>query len=238
MSKKKWSDGVSIITCTKRPQCVHNLFNNYKRQIAIDKELIIILNHDGMDINQYINLAKCYRNVRVYQLPGTTSLGRCLNFGVTKARFKYVAKFDDDDYYSPYYLREGLRAFRSTNADIVGKRTMFMYLKEKKLLLIRRPGNENKYSNRVVSATILAKKDIFKTVKFPDRSIGEGPEFLNDCSEKGFKIYSTSRYNFVANRRKDHKSHTWQITYDVLLKQHCKIVSHTNQYQVLARMPF
>lgn len=119
--------GVSIITCTNRPEYIDNLFNNNSRQRFIKKELIVILNNDKMNLDKYRKLAKTYKHVRIYRLPEKISLGSCLNFGVKKSKCGYVAKFDDDDYYAPCYLADNILAMNRTKADIIGKRAHFMY---------------------------------------------------------------------------------------------------------------
>ncbi len=69
--------------------------------------------------------AQRLQNVKVYRIPGRVSLGKCLNFGVSKANYSLVAKFDHDDYYAPNYLNRAIRAMKRKNADVVGKRTIF-----------------------------------------------------------------------------------------------------------------
>ena len=66
--------------------------------------------------------SKDNENVTIYQLPEEKTLGECLNFGIEKARYNIVAKFDDDDYYSPYYLTEAMRIFLTTDAQVSWKR--------------------------------------------------------------------------------------------------------------------
>lgn len=129
--------GVSVITCTHHPNFMRNVFNNYKRQVLPAKELIIVLNNDRMSLAQWRKKARKYNKVSVYKLPQKTSLGRCLNFAVAKSRYPYIAKFDHDDYYGPRYLTDALKAFQKTGADIVGKRSHYTYITDKKLLIIR-----------------------------------------------------------------------------------------------------
>src|ERR1700730_13001262 len=43
---------ISIIACTMRPEFINNIFANYNRQSYKNKELIIILNHDDIDIDK------------------------------------------------------------------------------------------------------------------------------------------------------------------------------------------
>ncbi len=62
-------------------------------------------------------LLKVNDNVSIYQLPEEKTLGECLNFGIEMAQYDIVAKLDDDDYYSPYYLTEAMEVFTTTDAS-------------------------------------------------------------------------------------------------------------------------
>ncbi|QMV40785.1 glycosyltransferase [Cohnella cholangitidis] len=103
---------VSIITCTMRNSFMPNVFKNYENQKVRKKELIIILNQDDMDIEEWKKEAKKYNNAFVYQLPERYNLGKCLNFGIQAANYDIVAKFDDDNYYGRYYLTEAMDALK------------------------------------------------------------------------------------------------------------------------------
>ncbi len=204
--------GISIITSTKRLENIENVFDNYNKQKWRRKELIIIINRDETNIEKYRKKARKYKDVTVYQLPENKSLGECLNFGVDNAKYDYVAKFDDDDYYAPHYLTESMRTFQNTNADIVGKYTYYVYLEGSNLLLLRSPKNENKFVSSLPGATMVIKKEVFNKVRFPDRNLGEDSKFCGDCGKLGFKMFSGGRYNFVAVRKKNAKGHTWPIS--------------------------
>jgi hypothetical protein len=81
----------------------------------------IIVNNNKIPLAPYQNLAKKLRNIHIFRVPGPTSLGACLNYAVKKTKYNFIAKFDDDDYYAPYYLTDSLQAFQRTNADVIGK---------------------------------------------------------------------------------------------------------------------
>jgi hypothetical protein len=228
-------NAVSIITCTKRPDCMHRLFHNYSRQNYKNKELIVILNNKNMRINDYINAAKKYKNVRIYRMPSHVSLGRCLNFGVGLCKHSFIAKFDDDDYYSPHYLSNSMRAMKRKNADIVGKRAHYMYLNGKKLLLLRHISKEKKYVSRVQGATLLVKRHVFNRVAFANRSLGECVKFCSDSRAKGYKIYSGNKYNFIAFRRRNSKNHTWIVSDKYLLTRKVKVLKVKNIRRFVSR---
>ncbi|MET3292239.1 UNVERIFIED_CONTAM: glycosyltransferase involved in cell wall biosynthesis [Brevibacillus sp. OAP136] len=227
--------GVSVVTCTNRPQFFKRLLENYQNQILLHKELIIILNNDRMSLGQYRALVRPMKNVRVYQLPQSYSLGRCLNFGVRQARFPFVAKFDDDDYYGPHYLVRQLRALIVTKAHVVGKLSHFLYLKGRKLLVIQRPHQENRFVKWIAGGTIMARRSLFLNVPFPDRSLGEDVGFLRKCRARGLRIYASDHFDYVYIRRPSRTGHTWKVTDQELLNRKHIVIGHTTRYKAIAR---
>ena len=45
-----YKNGFSIITVTNRDYCIENMINNFLRQEFNDKELIIVINNDKINI--------------------------------------------------------------------------------------------------------------------------------------------------------------------------------------------
>lgn len=226
---------VSIITCTKRPECLHNLLENYARQNYRNKELIVILNHSNLKLPEYQMAAKSYRNVRIYSKPEQLSLGSCLNYGVKVSKHGLIAKFDDDDYYAPDYLNESVRLMIKTRADIVGKRAHFMQLAGQKALLHRYPNMANQWVPLVQGATMLVKRHVFDQVAFPNQNRSECVKFCAACIARNYKIYSGSPYHFLANRRSNSNNHTWIISDKNLLTQHVKKLNVDNAKKFVSR---
>jgi Glycosyltransferases, probably involved in cell wall biogenesis len=221
---------VSIITCTMRPNFMNRIFRNYERQLAKNKELIIILNRDSMDLAKWRKRAKNYRNVRVYQVPEKWTLGKCLNYGIRKAKHRLIAKFDDDDYYAPAYLKESLRALAKKKASIVGKNASYVYFEEKKALMLYREGGEKKYRKRLKGGTLVFRKSVWEKVKFDERRPnGSDQDFLRRCRKRGYRVYSVSKYNYVCIRRKNIRSHT-QKTKTKEYMARCKMICRTQHY--------
>ena len=221
---------VSIITCTIREESMDNVFNNYQQQSYKDKELIIILNKDSMDIDRWIEKAKKYRNVQVYQLHEKATLGDCLNFGIMKAKDDIIAKFDDDDYYGPDYIKSSIVAFKNKHISIIGKSSVFIYFKNIKAL-IHVSGNENSITDSVAGATLMFKKDVFQQVQFEKVNRAEDYHFLEQCKEKGFTIYSTDRFHFAVIRQEAEK-HTWKISEKELMEWG-ELIAITKDFQSL-----
>ena len=222
-------NGVSVITCTNKKQFISNIFENYSRQLWRKKELIIVLNSDSLDLAEWQAIAKTYNDVTVFQLPEETTLGACLNFGVKKSSYPFIAKFDDDDFYSRFYLQSSMKAFARSGAHIVGRRSYFTYFEDEKSLTVRFPKRENSFQKYVAGGTIMFKKEVFKRVQFPYISVGEDFTFLDQCRAKGYRIYATNRYNYVYIRRNDN-SHTWNPTKSYL-KKTGRFVTYTDDFR-------
>ncbi|WP_077211701.1 glycosyltransferase [Bacillus dakarensis] len=230
MSKEKLDEqGVTIITCTNKLQFMENLITNFVQQKWENKELIIILNKDTLNLEEWRERTKEYIDVSIFQLPEEVSLGSCLNYGVEKSKYNFIAKFDDDDYYGPSYIDEAMDAFAKTDADVIGKRSYFIYLEINTLLMIRFPKNENRWVKRVHGGTIIAKKRALEKVPFPDRSLGEDKYFLRNCLLNGLSIYSTSRFNYTYIRR-EQDLHTWKANKRYLYRT-SKTVAITSNFK-------
>ncbi|RLL46917.1 glycosyltransferase [Oceanobacillus piezotolerans] len=228
---------ISVITCTIRDHFIEEVFHNFGSQkIEEEKELIIILNKDDMDLAMWKERASNYHNVSVFQLPEETSPGLCQNFAVHKAKYNIIAKFDDDDFYSPYYLKEQLNAFHNTDADIVGKRDCFYYLEGENKLVETTFGQENQFVERVTDSSLMFRKEIFQTLQFPDLNKSYDNKFQQLCLKNGFKIYSTDKYNYTVVRRQDKETHTWGIS-DKTLKRIFSVVAKTRDYKSYVTKP-
>ncbi|MDR5658452.1 glycosyltransferase family A protein [Serpentinicella sp. ANB-PHB4] len=210
---------VSIITPTMRDQHMDQVFNNFDRQYYKNKELIIVLNKNTMELDKWQQKAKKYPNVRVYQIDESASLGACKNFALEKAKYDYIAHFDDDDYYSPFYLINSMNCFKKVDTDIVGKATTYIYFARNGVLALYQPSLQNRFFRHVPDATLVYKKDITKKLKFNDITLAVETDFQKRCIAEGFKIYSGDKYDFVICRSAQKGHHTWQESDHSLLRQ-------------------
>lgn len=209
--------GFSVITVTNRSYCIENIINNYKRQEIKSKELVIIINDDNINMDDFNKYIGELDNIEIYKLSEEKTLGECLNFGIEKCKHEYIAKFDDDDYYSKYYLNEQLNAFNEHECEIVGKFKVFFYFEQTRTLAeISDHNYENMYCYGLVGSSICFKKEIIKNIKFLSINYGEDNNFCKSALNYGYKIYLTSRYNHIVFRFTDLKKHTWPAHIDYL----------------------
>ncbi|MBC2580276.1 glycosyltransferase family 2 protein [Clostridium sp. DJ247] len=202
---------VSVIISTNKLKYIDNIFMNYIKLSYPYKELIVILNNNNLDINDYKIRASNLKDVRIFQLDESCTLGECLNFGIEQSRYNYISKIDDDDYYGPNYLLDLMNAFKYTDAKVVGKASSFVYFEDNNTLYIRDHYNQYKYVDVITGSTILAKKEVFEKVKFKNFSLGEDTQFLIDCGMAGIKIFAADKFNYVCIRHKDLQEHTWRV---------------------------
>lgn len=207
-----------------------NIFENYQRQNISNKELIIILNNNKLEINHYRSYAMQYNNISIYQLDEKKSLGACLNYGAAKAKYDIIAKFDDDDYYGPTYLKSSLREFEKENISIVGKRSYYVFLEQKNTLLLKAPHKVNKFVRQIAGPTLVFKKEVWQNVPFNNLKVGTDTNFIYRCRKAGYKIYSTNHHHFAHIRRKDRNSHTWKTT-EKKLRKGAKKITFTGDFK-------
>ncbi|WP_230986533.1 glycosyltransferase [Cohnella fermenti] len=225
--------GVSVVVCTNRPAYLGNIIDNYSRQHYRKKELILIVNDDSADLAMYRRVASRAGRASVYRMPSRISLGQCLNAGMGLAKLPLIAKFDDDDYYSPNYLKEQVGALMRKKADVVGKHSCLVYLEASRRLLLRSKEYRNKYATFVQGGTILFRREVLKQVRFPDLSVGEDVKFLRDCSRRGYRTYATSPYNYVYIRRANKMSHTWRVK-DEFYRRGSEVIGSGAHYRAFA----
>lgn len=173
--------------------------------------MILIVNKDKADLKAIRRIASAHRHVRVYSVPERISLGQCLNCGISRARHPLIAKFDHDDYYSPYYLREQVKTLASKGSSVIGKHACLVYLEGSKRLVVRSPEEQHKFVDFVQGGTILFRRSVLKHARFDDISLGEDVRFLRKCTKRGCTVYASSPYNYVYIRRKNKSTHTWKV---------------------------
>lgn len=228
--KVNQSTGVSIVTCSNRLSSINNILDNYDRQIWPVKELIIIINNNQIDIMEWKKKAKAVRNVSIYRIDEKKNLGKCLNYAVTKSKYNYIAKFDDDDYYGKKYLRGLMQIFNYYDADVVGKKSFYIYFEKSNLLTLKFHEVNNRRVTHLAGSTLIINKKVFNEIWFSENIIvGTDSDFCRKCLLKDYKLYSGNRFNYVCVRKANSNEHTWKIKDEELMIQSI-LINETNDY--------
>jgi glycosyltransferase involved in cell wall biosynthesis len=218
---------ISVVACTKREHMFKNILENFQRQTVVDKELIIVLNKSGMKFE-----ATKDEKVRVFYLDECVTLGECLNFGVSQARFPVIARFDDDDYYAPKYLENSLNLMKERKAEVVGKGAVFVYFKNKHLLTLFRHHMNHTFVNRefLSGATLCFQKGVWECVPFRKLNTGEDIQFQRDCLRHDIRLYSGGFQDFAVIRYGEEHGHTWKVD-DETFMNHCRRMAVTENFE-------
>lgn len=200
---------VAPMVSTVRPEQLVHVIEYLAAQRGVDLQPIISTH--GFEAPESVrNLARDL-NLEIIWLEQDShfSLGSIYNQMIARADASYIAKMDDDDFYDATYLLDSVLAHRYSEAEIVGKRSTFVYLESLDSTLLCFEADENKFVHEVAGPTLLCSRDFADEIKFADISTGEDSDFLRRASQKGAAIYAGSRFGFV--RTRSSTSHTWAV---------------------------
>lgn len=243
--KHNWSDFVvTVVTSTKRMNMADTILNNFLRQDYHPKELIILLNTNDLNTQFWKKKTVTVDEIRIYRLDESKTLGECLNFVGEHANFNVIAKFDDDDYYSPCYLTNMINQLEEKRVDVIGKSSIFVYFTDEKKLSLFRRRKSDVYLRKVsdlkrplAGGTLVFKKDVLKKVSFAHLNLGEDLKFQIDCLHQGFSMLSSDPYDYVLLRHKpEQHQHTWAADYQIF-QQNCQLIAVTAFFEDIVQRP-
>ena len=208
---------VSVVTITNRTQFFDKLFSNFNQQTHPNKNLILVLHGDEADWKSKLKGFELPKDTKVLNAPSDWTLGKCTALGFDNANGDFIAKMDDDDWYGPNYLADGIMPFSYTDAMLVGKNSVYLYHQGHNKLFLKNPGKSYRYIPFVYGPTFIFRKKALEILSFADKQTGEDTDILRQAKENNLMIYSTDPFNFVMNRRND-GTHTWQVEDEELLK--------------------
>jgi hypothetical protein len=191
---------VSVIACAADPAELDRLIAGYDRQAYADKELVLVVTGEGLDVEQAAQRVGSRPDVRVIPAAGSPAVGAMLNQAVAQSRFEQVAWFSAGAFYGEHFLTDLMAGFAYTDAQLVGKCAHFEYLDAEHRLILKAPDEEQQFVSSLPSSGMIVKRAVFERVRFPDGPIADETRALPDWSEKGFKMYSADRFNYVLHR--------------------------------------
>lgn len=201
---------ITTITCTNKPHLIENILDNFERQNYQNRELILVLNNNSIQLAGVLDKTEKLENIKVYNIDENITLGKCKNKAIIDSKGDFIAFFDDDDYYSECYLTNAINELINRDADIVGKVCCFFYFKKNKKLTLKYKGQENQFIHWVNGSGMVVKRAVFNNVLFRDINLGDDKFFIEDCWKFKTKIYATGHDDCVVIRDND-EFHTWQI---------------------------
>jgi len=223
---------VSAVVPTNRPGQVDHVLGFVGRQSHQPLQLVLVQHGFSVDPAELRARAKDQGvdDVVVLTADGSLTLGACMNLGVDAAAGELVAKMDDDNFYGRHYLRDLVRAFDYTDAEVVGKWAHLVHLEGSGATLLRFPYAEHRYTDLVQGGTLLVRRATAASMRFEDLPRRVDTTFLDKIRAGGGRVYSTDRFNFVSIRRADPNSHTWTISEKELLARQSRLLFYGEPY--------
>jgi Glycosyl transferase family 2 len=205
---------VSVILCTRRPEFVGFALGQIAHQRDVDLEVILTLHGVPADVPEIkAAVAGFDRPITVVEVAADVPFGGALNQGVARASGRYVAKWDDDDWYGPDFLADMLLASSYTGAELVGCRAQLVYLGQIDLTVYR-PSRSEWMTRLISGGTFVMERYAFDSVGgFPLVSRSVDAAMLDVFLAAGARIYRTHALGYMLHRRVT--GHTWNqpVTY-------------------------
>lgn len=155
-----------------------------------------------------VDRAAAHTPVTLLHFDAALTLGECLNQAIAATAAEVLVKIDDDDFYGPSHIEDGMQALEYSQAGIVGKGAQFTYLEEQDATVLRRPREEEALiGGTPTGATLLIRRAVWETVGFPHRPRQIDVLFTRAARENGVTVYANSRWEFCYMRQAT--GHTW-----------------------------
>ncbi|MEX1134447.1 MAG: hypothetical protein WED83_06360 [Acidimicrobiia bacterium] len=117
---------------------------------------------------------------------------------------RLVAKFDDDDWYSPHHLGDLVAGWLLTRADVVGKTANFAYLEASDRTLGYDDELQYRRVEHIPGGTMLAPRDVLTDYRFGRSTRAIDSVLLRKIRADGGYLYSTTRQGFMRRRHQGH----------------------------------
>ena len=202
---------ITAVLATKRPHLLDQALETFRKQSWDNSELVMVFNTGEVPAD----LPPLRDNERVFALPEAANIGECLNRGIAAAGGRYWVKMDDDDFYDRHYIRETAHYYRSSQADIVGRRSIYFYFlgpdeTKAREALVRHTFMVTKgghISGASLSATTSSDIGEFSVL---DRNSAD-TNWISKNHDLQKVIFSADSTSLIVFRDIDDSSHTWKI---------------------------
>lgn len=205
---------VSVVLCTRRPEFLGFALGQIAAQRGVDLELILTLHGIPADLPEVkAAVAGFDKPITVLEVPSDSMFGAALNQGVSRASGRFVAKWDDDDWYSPDFLADMVLASSYSGAELIGCHAQFIYLGQIDLTIFRKARSEV-LDHWVSGGTFVLEKSVLDAVGgFPAVPFHVDAALRDALMAAGARIYRTHNLGYVLHRRA--AGHTWNqpLTY-------------------------
>ena len=196
---------VSVLMATKRPELLDFALSQVARQ-DVPVELVLATHGFTVDpatVRAALGGAPC----QVVAFDRDTVFGEVLRGAAEVASGHLMLKMDDDDWYSPRFVRDLLLARRYADAQVVGVAAEFVHLAERDRTVRRRYTSE-RYARFVAGGTIMLDRVLLTelggfrpTTRFVDAQL------LRAARDADVRVYRSHGLGYLLRRAP--VGHTW-----------------------------
>jgi hypothetical protein len=145
-------------------------------------------------------------------LDDTMNLGQVLNALTDRVDRPLVAKWDDDDWYSPDHLADLVLALDYSGASLVGKAAEFIYLEALDLTIRRFTTGAETFSSTIAGGALLTSTLDLARFRWAEVPRQVDRRLIEAMAEQGLASYRTHGFGYVLRRRgHDLGGHTWNV---------------------------
>jgi hypothetical protein len=197
---------VSVVMATRRPGMLDHAIAQVTRQRGVPDLQLVLATH-GFEADP--------AGVTLVPMPADAVFGDVLNAGVDAADGELVLKMDDDDWYSPDFVADLLRAAVYSGADLVGVPDDLYYLEDRDLTLSLGHRSEA-FRGFVAGGSMLLDRATLQAAggfRPVPRHVDAG--LIADVRATGGTVYRTHGLGYVMRRAAS--GHTWDADLDDLV---------------------
>ena len=214
---------VSVLAPTNRPERLADVIAAVDAQTYPHIELVVALHGEGFDSGQAEEQIEQSRFAsQAVRVSGDHSLGAVLNAALEVSSGTMIAKFDDDDHYSPQHLWDLVLAGEYSCTDVVTKTSEYVYLAGADRTVRRFVGFGERHidpmQHSVTGAAMLVSREALESVGgWRPMGVGEDKTLAQDIGAAGGRVYRTHGAGFLAVRHGS--GHTWDVDDSYFLEQ-------------------
>ena len=204
---------VSVLLATNRPERLEAAVASVATQTYPNTELVLAPHGDGFPDDALVRaVEEAGLPVRLAPVAAAEPLGAVLNAAVAASTGDLLAKFDDDDHYSPHHLWDLVLAHEYSQAELVAKGAEYVYVasQDRTIRMFGRRGERYLgYPGVSGGALIISRHDLARAGGWRRVPRHVDTELARDVTYIGGRIYRTHGRGYLRVRHGD--DHTWEM---------------------------
>ena len=219
--------GISVILPTHNCEFIERSVNSVLNQNYKSWELIVIDNFSKNNVRKILSKKKD-RRIKYFKFRNKGIIGKSRNFGIKKAKFKWIAFLDSDDYWTKNKLKLVEKQINKTNCDFFYhnmfiKKDSHSIIKKKLYkhnICIKKPIFDNLVinGNSIAQSSVVVKKNLIKKAGFisENKKLVTWEDFdlwlnISKLSNNFCLINETLGYYYIKNESKKLKRYIKNI---------------------------